>query len=336
MRTFLRVAFGVIVALALAAAVLIWTWTNTEHGPLDVGAAIVVHTMPSDGSADFSAENRARMDAWVGRFMPSPEAGVAARDATYPIEGGTQPLRIYTPEGNGPFPVVFWIHGGGFFMGGDQPIWDGACSQLAAEVPALVVSVGYRLAPESPFPAAVNDSFAALRFVAEHAAEWKGDPTRIAVMGGSAGGNLAAVVAQRARDEGGPPLVYQVLVVPATYAAGDPTESRKLFGKGYGLDGIPEMVANYIPNEADRANPWASPLLASSFAGLPPALVLTAEFDPLRDEGEAYAEKLRSAGVQVTVKRYPGAIHGFLGSSDDAAAADALSAEKLRQAFTTD
>ena len=128
-------------------------------------------------------------------------------------------------------------------MGGDLPIWDGACSQLAAEVPALVVSVGYRLAPEHPFPAAVEDSFAALRYVAEHASEWNGDATRMGVMGASAGGNLAAVVAQRARDEGGPPLLYQVLVVPATYAEGEPTESRKLFGEGFGLDG---RVADYV------------------------------------------------------------------------------------------
>jgi acetyl esterase len=331
-RTFLRVAGVVVIALALAAIALVWTWTRTEHGALDVGAALVIRTMPSDGP-DFSAESRAQMDSWVGRFMPEAPAGVAIRDAAYASEGGTQPLRIYTPEGDGPFPVVVWIHGGGFFMGGDLPIWDGACARLAAEVPALVVSVGYRLAPEHPFPAAVEDSFAALRFAAARASEWKGDPARIAVMGGSAGGNLAAVVAQRARDEGGPPLVYQVLIVPATYAAGEETESRKLFGKGFGLDGIPAMVANYIPNESERANPWASPLLARDFAGLPPALVLTAEFDPLRDEGEAYAEKLRGAGVPVTAVRYDGAIHGFLGSGDDAEASHVLSVDRLREAF---
>jgi acetyl esterase len=266
--------------------------------------------------------------------MPEPEPSVAVRDESYATPGGTQPLRLYTPSGDGPFPIVVWIHGGGFFMGGDLPIWDGACGQLARDAGALVVSVGYRLAPEHPFPAAVEDSFAALRHVAAKAAEWRGDPARIAVMGGSAGGNLAAVVAQRARDEGGPPLVFQVLIVPATYAAGEPTESRKAFERGYGLDGIDAMVANYIPDETQRANPWASPLLASSFADLPPALVLTAQFDPLRDEGEAYAEKLRAAGVPVTVQRYDGAIHGFLGSPDDSAASHALSVEKLRQAFT--
>jgi len=197
----------------------------------------------------------------------------------------------------------------------------------------VVVSVGYRLAPEHPFPAAVNDSFAALRWIAAHANELRGDPARIAVYGGSAGANLAAVVAQRARDEGGPALVYQVLFVPALYASGEPTQSRRDFGSGYGLDGIPQMIANYVPDESQRANPWASPLLAPSLAGLPPALILTAEFDPLRDEGEAYAAKLREAGVAVTQVRYDGAIHGLLGSSDDFAASHALSVEKLREAF---
>jgi acetyl esterase len=170
--------------------------------------------------------------------------------------------------------------------------------------------------------------------VAAHAAEWGGDPSRIAVMGGSAGGNLAAVMALRARDEAGPPLAYQVLVVPAV-AAFDGTESRRIFARGYGLDDIQQMVDAYLPEEADRAEPWASPLRAARFDGLPPALVLTAEFDPLRDEAEEYAEKLRAAGVAAEVRRVEGTIHGFLGSPGDAAASEALVAERLRAAFTS-
>jgi acetyl esterase len=152
-------------------------------------------------------------------------------------------------------------------------------------------------------------------------------------MGGSAGGNLAAVTALRARDEGGPALRYQVLVVPAVTAEDGATESRRIFAAGYGLDGVADMVAAYLPNAADRPRPWASPLLAERFDGLPPALILTAEFDPLRDEGEIYAEKLRAAGVEVTLHRFDGAIHGFLGSRDDSAASEALAAAKLREAF---
>jgi acetyl esterase len=243
------------------------------------------------------------------------------------------PLRLYTPPGEGPFPEVVWIHGGGFWMGDELEMWDGTCSRLAAGAGALVASIGYRLAPEDPFPAAVEDSFAGLRFVAAHAGDWRGDASRLAVMGGSAGGNLAAVMALRARDEGGPALAYQVLVVPAVAATPDATESRRIFAKGYGLDGVAEMRVAYLPNPADRETPWAAPLLAERLDGLPPALILTAEFDPLRDEGEAYAERLREAGVEVTLQRYAGAIHGFLGSSDDSAASETLVATKLADAF---
>jgi acetyl esterase len=322
----------VLAGLAIAGGVVLWRWTHTPYGRMDVGAALVVHTMPG-GRGEMTPEARREAHGWIARFLGDPEPSVAIADLTFPGPAGPQPLRVYTPPGDGPFPVVAWIHGGGFWMGEDLPMWDGTCSRLAKETGAIVASIGYRLAPEHPFPAAVEDSFAGLRFVAAHAGEWGGDASRLAVMGGSAGGNLAAVAALRARDEGGPPLVYQVLLVPAVTADGDATESRRVFADGYGLDGVPEMVAAYIPNEADRVRPWASPLLAERFEGLPPALILTAEFDPLRDEGELYAEKLSRAGVAVTVQRFDGAIHGFLGSGDDAAASAALVATELREAF---
>jgi acetyl esterase len=140
-------------------------------------------------------------------------------------------------------------------------------------------------------------------------------------------------MAQRARDEGGPALAYQVLIVPAVTADDGATESRRIFAAGYGLDGVSDMVGAYLPNPADRRLAWASPLLAERFEGLPPALILTAEFDPLRDEGELYAERLRAAGVEVTQQRMAGAIHGFLGSREDSAAGEALAVAKLREAF---
>jgi acetyl esterase len=328
----MRKLLVVLAGLAIAGGVVLWRWTHTPYGRMDVGAALVVHTMPG-GRGEMTPEARREANGWIARFLGDPEPSVAIADLTFPGPAGPQPLRVYTPPGDGPFPVVAWIHGGGFWMGEDLPMWDGTCSRLAKETGAIVASIGYRLAPEHPFPAAVEDSFAGLRFVAAHAGEWGGDASRLAVMGGSAGGNLAAVAALRARDEGGPPLVYQVLLVPAVTADGDATESRRVFADGYGLDGVPEMVAAYIPNEADRVRPWASPLLAERFEGLPPALILTAEFDPLRDEGELYAEKLSRAGVAVTVTRFDGAIHGFLGSGDDAAASAALVATELREAF---
>ncbi len=322
------------VALLGLGAVQAFRWTHTPHGRMDLGAALVVHTMPS-GQAELTPEARRSANAWVQRFMGEAEPSVEIRGLGYPGPAGEQPLRIYTPPGEGPFPVVAWIHGGGFWMGEELAMWDGTCSRLALEVGAVVASIGYRLAPEHPFPAAVEDSFAGLRFVAAHAGEWRGDASRLAVMGGSAGGNLAAVISQRARDEGGPALAYQVLVVPSVAAGADVGESRRSFAAGYGLDGIPEMLAAYLPNPADRVRAWAAPLLAERFEGLPPALILTAEFDPLRDEGELYAERLRAAGVEVTVQRFAGAIHGFLGSSEDSAASEALAVTKLREAFAS-
>ena len=331
-RRALLVAAGLLPALALAGAGVVWSWTHTPHGKLDVGAAIAAHTMPAIG-AEISAESRRQANGWMARFRQAPEPSVAIRDLRFPGPAGELPLRLYTPPGEGPVPVVVWIHGGGFFMGDELSLWDGSCSRLAAAVGALVVSIGYRLAPEHPFPAAVEDTFAALRFAAAHAPEWSGDASRLAVMGGSAGGNLAAVVAQRARREGGPRLVYQVLVVPALQAGLEPTPSLGAFSKGYGLDGIPKMIAAYLPDPADRRHPWASPLFAEDLAGLPPALILTAAFDPLRDEGEAYAERLRAAGVPVALRRFEGAIHGFLGSPGDARAAEAAAVQALREAF---
>jgi acetyl esterase len=331
--TILKWSGAALGAATVFAVAVVWRWTNTPHGRMDVGAAIAVRAMPRGGGT-LGPETRATANRWAARaFGGWADGSLDARDLAFPGPAGDVPLRLYVPAGDGPFPVVVWIHGGGFWMGDDLALWDGACAPLVAGVPAVVASLGYRLAPEDPFPAAVEDVWAGLRFVAAHAHEWKGDASRLALVGGSAGGNLAAVVAQRARDEGGPPIALQVLVVPATDATGEGQASRRIFATGYGLDGVPKMLAAYLPDPAQRVHPWASPLRAASFADLPPALVLTAEFDPLRDEGEAYAEKLRAAGVPATVRRFEGAIHGFLGSPGDRRESGRLILEHLREAL---
>jgi acetyl esterase len=250
-----RILAFVLVGLLFGAAVMLWRWTHTPYGRIDLGAALVVHTMPG-GVSEFTPEARQRLNGWTKRFIGDPDRSVAIASLSFPGPAGDLPLRVYTPLGEGPFPVVAWIHGGGFWMGDDLPMWDGSCSRLALASGAIVASIGYRLAPEHPFPAAVEDSFAGVRFVAAHAREWRGDADRLAVMGGSAGGNLAAVMALRARDEGGPALRYQVLVVPTLVATPD-TESRRQFAAGYGLDGVAEMFGAHVPNEADRRNRWA-------------------------------------------------------------------------------
>jgi len=230
------------------------------------------------------------------------------------IEGpaGPVPLRIYTPKGAGPFPVLLFFHGGGFVIG-DIEGYDGTCRELCALSACVVVSVGYRLAPEHPFPAATDDCLAATRWVGAHAAELNGDAARLAVGGDSAGGNLAAVTALRIRDEGGPALRAQLLIYPVTDHVSRETVSMRDNAQGYLLtrDTMRWFADQYVGNTPDLDDARAFPLRAASLASLPPALVITAEYDPLRDEGEAYAVALTKAGVSTELTRYDGAIHGF-------------------------
>ena len=244
--------------------------------------------------------------------MPRAEKLALARveDRRIPSPAGEIPVRVYTPEGQGPFPVLVFFHGGGWVIG-NLETHDDICRVLARAVPALVVSVDYRLAPEHPFPAAVEDSYAALCWVAENAAAIGGDPTKLAVGGDSAGGNQAAVVSLLARDRGGPRLAHQLLIYPVTDMRGD-TVSMRENGSGYFLThDIVMWFSNHYISAQERLLPHASPLLAPDLGGLPPATVITAEFDPLRDEGEAYAARLREHGVPVELTRYDGMIHGF-------------------------
>jgi acetyl esterase len=258
------------------------------------------------------AQARLAIDAlFAAQGEVEPVARVENR--SIPGPAGRIPIRVYTPEGKAPFPVLVFIHGGGWVLCGLDS-HDPPCRALANAVPCVVVSVDYRLAPEHRFPAAADDAYAATRWVAEHAAELGGDASRIAVGGDSAGGNLAAVVALMARDRGGPRLVHQVLVYPATDAGLD-TASCHENADGYFLtrDMMVWFWNHYLCSSADVENPYASPLRARDLRGLPPGLVITAEYDPLRDEGEAYAARLREAGVPVRMTRYAGIIHGFFG-----------------------
>ncbi|HLM65493.1 MAG TPA: alpha/beta hydrolase [Acidimicrobiales bacterium] len=244
-------------------------------------------------------------------------------DRTIPGPAGGIPVRIYTPVdgvpaavADGTRGVLVFFHGGGWTIGSIET-HDPSCRALANGAGVVVVSVEYRLAPEHPFPAAIDDALAAMRWVTGHTAELGADPGRVAVGGDSAGGNLAAVVARELRDAE-PPLRFQLLVYPAT----DMTMSFPSIdenGDGYFLtkDTMSWFRANYM-SDGDHTDGLASPLHAdpADLAGVAPALVVTAEYDPLRDEGEAYAEALRAAGVAVTATRYDGVIHGFFSLPD--------------------
>jgi acetyl esterase len=248
---------------------------------------------------------------------------------------GNIPARVHAASTGEALPILVWYHGGGFVIG-DLETADRTCRKLASGTGALVVSVDYRLAPEDPFPAGPNDCFSALQWVVDHATQLGGDASRVAVGGDSAGGNLAAVAALQARDEG-LPLRYQLLVYPVT----DCTMSSSSYeenAEGYFLtrDSMDWFIGHYLSGGAEAKDPRVSPLYADDVRGVAPALVITAEFDPLRDEGEAYAERLRDAGVDVESRRFNGQIHGFFGLSSITPAASeamALSVAKLKAAL---
>ena len=241
-----------------------------------------------------------------------PGEDVATTDGTLPGPAGDIRYRLYRPEGEGPLPMLVYYHGGGW-VAGDLETHDHLCRMLCAGSGCLVISIDYRLAPEHRFPAAVDDSVAAYEWVVENAASLGGDPARIAVGGDSAGGNLAAVVCLVERDSGGRQPDFQLLIYPGT----DMTMSQPSIeenAEGYLL--VKEQMVwfndHYVPDPQDRLDPRASPLHAVSHEGLAPALVISAEFDPLRDESTAYVEKLRAAGVPAELSEYKGAIHAFV------------------------
>ena len=247
---------------------------------------------------------------------PTPPEIGAVRNLVAQGPGGPIPLRVYRPAGvaaSVALPGLLYFHGGGWVIG-DLDTHDVLCRQLTAEAGVTVVNVDYRLAPEHKFPAAADDAWAATRWTVAHASEFGVDAGRLAVGGDSAGGNLAAVVALQARDAGAPVIKLQVLVYPVTDVAAE-SRSYQDFSEGYMLtrESMRWFTAHYLA-AAGQAYDWrVSPLRASSHAGLPPALVVTAGFDPLRDEGAAYAAKLQQAGVLVDYVCYGGMIHGFAG-----------------------
>lgn len=266
-----------------------------------------------------------------------PETVASVENRVIPGPQGDIPVRIYTPQGEGPFPALVFFHGGGWVIC-NLDTHDTLCRSLTNEAGCVVVSVDYRLAPEHKFPAAPHDCYAATQWVASHGAELHIDTTRIAVGGDSAGGNLAAVVAQMARDQGGPALVFQLLIYPATNFTAE-NQSKEENGTGYMLtrQDMNWFSNHYLNNENDYVNPLASPALATHLNGLPPALIVTAEYDPLRDEGEAYGQQLIKAGVPATISRYNGMIHGFMSMGpifDQGKQGIEESAAALRAAFT--
>ncbi len=306
--------------------------------PLDPQAKAILDQLSGAEAPDVTTLEPSVVRQLFSTIGPSTAVQEVAKveNRTIPGPAGRIPLRIYTPEGKGPFPVLVFFHGGGFVIC-DLDSHDGLCRALTNSVGCVVVSVDYRLAPEAKFPAGPEDCHAATCWVGANAAQFGGDPGRIAIGGDSAGGNLTAVTSLMVRDRGGPPLCYQLLVYPVADHAFD-TASYEENAEGYLLsrDMMRWFWGHYLKDESDGANPLASPLRTTDLSGLPPAFVITAEFDPLRDEGEAYARRLREAGVPTELIRYDGMFHGFLSLFellDRGREALAAASERLRAGF---
>ena len=307
--------------------------------PLDPRiAAILERSGGARATADMTVAEARHADAALFAELPAPVNGpadVVDGSVTRPI-GASIPIRGYRPIARAAPPIIVYFHDGGWVVG-SIAISDRFCRTLAAATGCIVVSVEYRLAPEHKFPAAVEDALAATSWVMAHAAELGGNPKRIGVAGEGAGGNLAAVVALLIRDQRGPRLGHQLLLYPNTDLTRNwPSMSEEAEGYGLTQRALTWFAGHYLNTELERGSPLVSPLRAQDHARLPRALIITAEHDPLRDEGEAYGEKLRGSRVPVKVSRYDGMIHGFIAYHDEVEAARQALAEidqELRKAF---
>lgn len=309
----------------------------TPSMPLHPQARTLLDRIADIGEPDLSTLSieQARALSAKRKRLPGPPA--RTQDLSIPGAGGEIPMRVYYPEQSGPLPAVVYFHGGGFAMGSIEG-HDGLCRTLAVETGCCVASVGYRLAPEHPFPAATLDAYTALCWVHENADELGVDHRRLAIAGDSAGGTLATVAARQAMERRGPPLAMQLLLYPVTDLRTLDTPSYHELSEGHFVSRT-EMAwfrDMYLPDETRRSDPSASPLASDALTGLPRTLVVTAEYDPLRDEGRAYADKLTASGVETTYRCYPGMIHGFISLApylDDGRRALSECAAELRQAL---
>ncbi len=249
----------------------------------------------------------------AGLVAEKPRAVGTVTDARVEVDGGSIAVRVYQPEHSGPHPIHVFLHGGGWMFGTiDEPFVDILCRERTALAGYVSVAVDYRLAPEHKFPIPLNDSYAALEWIVDHAAEFDADPTRVTIGGGSAGANLAAAVALRARNENGPAITFQLLEIPALDLTMNGSSLEK-YGTGeYPLSktDILACLDAYLATPEDALNEYASPLLAKDLSGLPPAHIMTSEYDPLQDDGTRYAERLIAEGNEATLTLGRGHVHG--------------------------
>jgi acetyl esterase len=283
--------------------------------PLDPQVKVLLDQMAAANQPAFHsqtpADARKAMGSLVNVFGPGPDVQ-KVENRKIPGSGGEIPVRIYAPSGK-PNGILVYFHGGGWVVG-DLESHDYLCRALTNETGCAVVAIDYRLAPEHKFPAGPDDCYAATQWASKNAASLGSDADHIAVGGDSAGGNLAAAVALMARDRGAPRIRHQMLIYPVTDAAMNTASQREFTADGFVLSKLDMewFWGHYLKNPKDGENPYASPIRAKDLKNLPPAHIITASHDPLRDEGEAFGELLKKAGNKVKVKRYEGVVHGFV------------------------
>jgi acetyl esterase len=309
------IALASAAALAMALALVTEAMRRRPQGRLDTMVAMALWLARGEKierSTDVE-QLRREMEKTARRFQGRLPRVANIRDVAVPAGDHAIPVRIYARGDAGPRPVLLCFHGGGF-VEGSIATHESMCRHLAVATGRLVISVDYRLAPEHPFPAAPEDAYAVLQWASREAPSVGGLASDIAVAGDSAGATLSAILCLMTRDRGGPRISAQVLLYPAADLTHFDTGSYRDFGEGYLLDrsAVEFFTSLYLPDPADRAKPYASPLLAPSLEGVPRALVITAQFDVLRDEGKAYADRLAAAGVPVTYSCTPGVPHGYL------------------------
>ncbi|BAH05481.1 alpha/beta hydrolase [Clostridium kluyveri] len=296
---------------------IVKSWTTTNYGKLHIRIAIMLkikkYINPNSINNKSINDIRNIIDKDFTRWNTEPIYFSNIKNLSIPTSSIQIPVRIYTPQVASKLPVIIYSHGGSW-IGGSLNTHDNICRKLSQNTNAIVISVDYRLAPENPFPAGLNDVYTVLQWTYKNAESINGNSAHIALVGDSSGANLSAAASLMERDKNGSHIACQVLVYPSTNIFELNSKSWSYFANDFNLSmtDMQKYISLYVPKKEDRINSYASPLLAKNFKGLPDTLIITAEFDPLRDEGETYAEKLKEAGVKVAVTRYKSVTHGFL------------------------
>ena len=311
--------FLAIVLIIISTYYGIKSLTATNHGKLDTTLGVVTkissYFNPVSLKGKSISEMRSKLHNYITRWDVKSIPFSNITNMNINTSSNQIPVRIYTPDKGSSFPIIIYVHGGAW-VGGSLDDYGAVCRKISKNTNAIVISVAYRLAPENPFPAGLDDVYNVLLWVHKNSNSINGNSTKICVAGDSAGGNLAAAVCQMARDKSGPHINSEVLIYPATNLYSFNTKSWSYYGgAGYSYltkENYKMFLSYYIPKVEDRKKSYASPLLSNDFSKLPDTLIITAEFDPLRDEGEEYGNKLRNAGVNTIITRYNGVTHGFI------------------------